>query len=140
MKTIFRKVREQKGSSYIDVIIGFFVAVMVLAMIMQVMPVIIMKSELGNLATAASRIISIEGQYSTDVQGKIDAYRVSHGMEEVTISLNGTEFIPSTEKIQLNDLIVVNVQAGCDLGFFTFGSFPVTLNNKAEARSEVYWK
>jgi hypothetical protein len=140
MKNIVKKLGERKGSSYIDVIIGFFVAVMVIAMIMQFIPVIILKTELNNLASAASRIISIEGQYNTEVQNKIEAYRISHDMEEVTIALTDTEFIPSTDKIQLNDLIVVNIQASCDLGFFTFGSFPVTLHNKAEARSEVYWK
>jgi hypothetical protein len=131
---------DKKGGSYIDIIIGCMVAVLFLALVSQVMPVIIYKNQLGSFATNVSRIVSVEGCYSQDVINEIQEYKERIGIGEVNISLEGTQFISGTQKIQLNGIIEVTLSSNYELGIGNFGSFPVTLTNKAQARSEIYWK
>jgi hypothetical protein len=132
--------RDRRGGAYIDVVIGVMISCLVLACIIQVVPGVIYKFQLGSFATGISRIISVEGCYTNDVNNTIEQYRQSSELGDVIISLDGTEFISGTDRIQLNSQIVVNVTSDYDLGFFNFGSFKVTFQNKALARSEVYWK
>jgi hypothetical protein len=42
--------------------------------------------------------------------------------------------------IQLNNEVTVTLTLQYDIGFFNFGSFPITLTSKATGKSEVYWK
>jgi hypothetical protein len=42
--------------------------------------------------------------------------------------------------VQLGNEITVTLTQEVDIGFFTFGSFPITLKSKATGKSEVYWK
>lgn len=137
---IRRLLRDKGGGSYIDIIIGCMVAVLFLALISKVMPVIIYKNQLGSFATGVSRIISVEGCYSQEVMNEIQVYRERVGIGPVNISLEGTQFISGSSKVQLNGIIEVTISSNYNLGIGSFGSFPVTLKNKAQARSEIYWK
>lgn len=139
-KSIKDVLRNNRGGAYIDVVIMIMVSSMVLACIVQFIPGIVYKYQLGSFATNISRIISVEGCYTQEVKNTIEEYRESGKLGDVLITLDGTQFISGTDRIQLNDQIVVHVTADYDLGFFDFGSFKVTFHNKALARSEVYWK
>jgi len=133
-------VKDKSGSSYLEMVIGVLVFSLALAFIIKAVPVLILKNQLNTFAGNISRIISVEGIYNSTVQDKIEEYRIATEIGEVTVSLDGTNFISGTEKIQLNDLIVVTVTTEYDMGFSNFGSFPITLSNTAKARSEAYWK
>ena len=139
-KSIKNVLCNNRGEAYIDVVIMVMISCLVLACIVQVIPGIVYKFQLGSFATNVSRIISVEGCYTQEVRNTIEEYRESGKLGDVLITLDGTEFISGTDRIQLNDQIVVHVTADYDLGFFSFGSFKVTFYNKALARSEVYWK
>lgn len=140
MKQIKRKLKDRSGSTYIDLVIGFFIACICIAIIIQVIPALVLKNQLNTYATDISRIISVEGCYDNSVKEIIERYKTVNDIHDINISLEGTEYMTGTEKIQLNDPITVTVSKDYDLGFFNFGSFKITLTNKAIARSEVYWK
>lgn len=137
---VIRKLREKSGAAYIEMAFGLLVFVLTLAFIVQFIPVLILKNQLNTYANNVSRILSVEGENSAAVKEKIADYKSVSEIGVVNLSLEGTVFIPGTEKIQLNDLIVVTVTTEYDIGFFNLGSFKVPLKNKAMARSEVYWK
>ena len=132
--------KDKRGGSYIDVVILVMIFSLALACILQTIPGIVYKFRLGAFATQVSKIISVEGCYTHEVRNKIEQYRENGKLGEVQISLDGTEYISGTDRIQLNDQIVIHVTADYDLGFFNFGSFKVTFHDKALARSDVYWK
>lgn len=140
MKRFLKIIKNKDGTSYIDTIILIFVIAMILALFIKVIPVFILKSNLNTFATNISKIISVEGRYDTEVKNKIKEYQNANHMDDVVINMDETVFINGTDKIQLNDKIVVKVQLKYDLGFFQFCKFEVTLNNKAIERSDVYWK
>lgn len=116
-KSIKDVLRCNRGGAYIDVVIMIMVFSLVLACVVQVIPGIIYKYQLGSFATNISRIISVEGCYTQEVRNSIEEYRESGKLGNVLITLEGTEFITGSDRIQLNDQIVVHVRAEYDLGF-----------------------
>ncbi|BCN29535.1 DUF4320 family protein [Anaeromicropila herbilytica] len=137
---ISKLLKEKNGSTYIDIVVGFLIGCIVIALIIQVVPALVKKNQLNTFATNVSRIISVEGIYNDDVKRKIEEYRKSSEVGNVTVSLDGTEFIENTNKIQLSDPIEVTVTSDYDIALFSFGGFTIPIKNKAETRSEVYWK
>lgn len=140
MKRWLKVIKNKNGTSYINTIILVFVIAMVLALFIKVIPVFILKNNLNTFATNISRIVSVEGRYDTEVKNIIKEYQIANHMDDVVIDMDESSFLSGTDKIQLNDIVVVKVKIKYDLGFFQFGKFEVALNNKAIARSEVYWK
>ena len=132
--------KDKSGATYIEMAVGIIIFTLTAAFLVEFIPVLILKNQLNTYATNVSRILSVEGQYNEEVREKIEEYRNVSEIGDVHLSLDGTVFISGTDKIQLNDRIVVTVNAEYDLGFFTFGSFKIPLTNEAVARSEVYWK
>ncbi len=137
---INRKLRDKSGATYIEMAFGLLVFVLAIAFIVRFVPVLVLKNQLNTYANNVSRILSVEGENSLAVKEKIEEYKSVSEIGDVDLSLEGTVFISGTDKIQLNDMIVVTVTTEYDIGFFNFGSFKIPLKNKAIARSEVYWK
>lgn len=133
-------IKDKSGSAYIEMVIGILVFTLAVAFIVKFVPVLILKNQLNSFTTSVSRIISVEGSYDSTVEGIVEELRQKSEIGAVTISTSGTSFISGTKKIQLNGTINITVTTQYDIGFFTFGSFPITVNSKAQARSEVYWK
>lgn len=140
-KSKFKKIMKDKaGSTYIEMVIGILVFTLAVAFVVKFVPVMILKNQLNSFTTSVSRIISVEGSYDSTVEEIVEELRQTSEIGAVTISTSGTSFISGTKKIQLNGTIIISVTTKYDIGFFTFGSFPITVNSKAQARSEVYWK
>lgn len=141
IKKCFNKVRKDRsGAAYIEMVIGVLVFSLAIAFIVKVVPALILKNQLNQFTNSVSRILSVEGSYNNAVEEIVEELRQKSEIGTVVISLNGTNFISGTQKIQLNDIISVTVTTQYDIGFFTFGSFPIQLKSKAQTRSEVYWK
>ncbi|MGB8455777.1 MAG: DUF4320 family protein [Anaerocolumna sp.] len=134
---IKRKLREKSGATFIEMAIGLFIFVLTLAFIVQFVPVLILKNQLNTYANNVSRILSVEGENSVAVKEKIEEYKSVSEIGDVDLSLDGTIFISGTDKIQLNDMIIVTVTTEYDIGFFNLGSFKVPLKNKAQASNLV---
>ena len=131
--TVISILKNNKGESMIDTVLIVFVVVMMLAFSLSVLPVIIEKSKLDTFAEEVVRFAEIEGRIGSNTSAKINSMTSSTGLDP---SVNWSR----TGKVQLNEEFSLVLSHETDIGFFSFGSFKVTLTSKATGRSEVYWK
>lgn len=130
MKTLFKS---NSGEGYIDTVVIVMVAMLVIAMAVKVYPVFIVKNELNVFADEIARVAEIEGRIGGATSNKENELKANMG-------INPTVKWSRTGNIQLNTEFSVIVTEVVDIGFFEFGSFPITLKSKATGRSEVYYK
>lgn len=125
--------KSKRGEGYIDVVVVVLVAMMVIAMAVKVYPVFVLKSDLNTFANELARVAEIEGRIGSETTAKKNELRASIGIDPtVNWSTSGN--------IDLNEEFSVVLTLPVDIGFFEFGSFPITLTAKATGRSEVYHK
>lgn len=129
--------KSKSGEGYIDVIIVVLSSMLVVALAVQVFPVFIAKSQLNTFADEIIRQAEISGRIGSDVRNKIEDMKEQTGLNP---SISWSASYVSGSKIQLNGEINVILNQNLDIGFFSFGSFPIELTSKAKGRSEVYWK
>ena len=123
----------KKGEGYIDTAVIVVVAMLIIALAVKVYPVFIVKNELNTFVGELARVAEIEGRIGTATQIRANELEASMGISP-TIKWS------KSGKIQLNEEFSVFVIYEVDIGFFEFGSFPITLRSKATGRSEVYYK
>ncbi|MGV8149796.1 MAG: DUF4320 family protein [Alkaliphilus sp.] len=133
MKRTREILRSISGEGYIDTVVMVMVVVLVLALVVNVLPAFIVKSELSSFVNEISRVAGIEGEIGSVTSAKENELRIMLG-------INPTLDFSRTGKIQLNETFVVTATKEVDIGFFEFGSFPITLTSKAVGRSKVYHK
>lgn len=121
------------GEGYIDTVVIVIVARLVIAMVVKVYPVFIAKNELNTFANELARVAEIEGRIGSKTRAKENELKASMG---ITPTVQWSR----TGEIQLSEEFSVTVTQIVDIGFFEFGSFPITLKSKATGRSEVYYK
>ncbi|MGX8797631.1 DUF4320 family protein [Fusibacter sp. JL298sf-3] len=123
----------KKGEGYIDVVVVVLVVMMVIALGVKVYPVFLMKSDLNTFANELARVAEIEGRVGAETNSKKNELRSSLGIDpDIEWSTTGN--------IDLNEEFSLVLTLPVDIGFFEFGSFPITLTSKATGRSEVYHK
>lgn len=123
----------KRGEGYIDSIVILLVAMLIIALTVKVFPVFVVKNELNTFANELARVAEIEGEIGSKTTTKANELKVIMDLDpDITWSTSG--------RIQLNTEFNVTVTKGVDIGFFEFGSFPITLTSKATGRSEVYFK
>jgi hypothetical protein len=125
--------KNRKGEGYIDAVIVVFVVVLMIALATSVLPIFIKKAKLDTFADEVVRYAEIEGRIGTQTSVKINQMINDTG-------LNPIAEWSTSGKIQLNNEFSLELTLETDIGFFSFGSFPITLTSKATGRSEVYWK
>ena len=136
MKRRIRDVcRNRRGEGYIDVAIGIFCLMLVVALAMTLFPVFMKKQQLDSFAERIVRQAEIVG--STDVPGRIAQLKQETGVDP-QIQWDCDYY--SGKKVQLNGDIEVVLTDTVDIGFFVFGSFPIDIQAKATGKSEVYYK
>ena len=136
MKRRIRDVcRNRRGEGYIDVAIGIFCLMLVVALAMTLFPVFMKKQQLDSFADEIVRQAEIVG--STDVSGRIAQLKQETGLDP-QIQWDCDYY--SGNKVQLNGDIQVTLTQRVDIGFFVFGSFPIELKARASGKSEVYYK
>lgn len=128
----------KSGEGYIDTVVIVMVAMLVIAFAVKVFPVYIVKNQLNTFADEVMRTAEISGRVGTEVSVKAESLKEQTGINPI-ISWQAN-YISGTNNVQLNDEITVTVTKIVDIGFFSFGSFPIELKAKATGRSEVYWK
>lgn len=133
IKKIKKIFKSNSGEGYIDTVVIVIVAMLVIAMAVKVYPVFIVKNELNIFADEIARVAEIEGRIGGATSNKENELKVNMG-------INPTVQWSRTGNIQLNTEFSVIVTQVVDIGFFEFGSFPITLKSKATGRSEVYYK
>lgn len=137
-KKLVKLLASKKGEGYIDTIVLVLVVTLFLAFILNTLPIFIAKFQLNYFANEIVRVAERTGRTGVEVTEKIDDLKENTGLDP-TITWT-TNYISSTNHIQINEDITAIISIDKDLGFFTFGSFPITLKSKAIGNSEVYWK
>lgn len=133
-----RLLKEKKGEGYVDTVVIVLAAMLVIAFAVKLFPVFVAKNQLNTYATEIMRTAEITGRVGTEISVKAESLKEQTGISpKITWQ---ADYISGTNKVQLNDEMTVNVSRTVDIGFFSFGSFPIELNSKATGRSEVYWK
>jgi hypothetical protein len=125
--------KSKRGEGYIDVVVVVLVAMMVIAMAVKIYPVFVVKSDLNTFANELARVAEIEGRIGLETTAKKNELRASFGIDP-TVSWS------ASGNIDLNEEFSLVLTLPVDIGFFEFGSFPITLTAKATGRSEVYHK
>jgi Flp pilus assembly protein TadG len=127
------RLRGKRGSGGIDIAIVTLVIMMFIAMGVKVFPAFMVKSKLDSFATELVREAEISGRVAGETTARAAALRAQLGIDP---SISWSQ----TGRIQLNTEVTVSLAAVYDIGFFSFGSWPVTLKSSATGKSEVYWK
>lgn len=130
---MLRILKCNKGEGYIDTVVIVMVVMLTLALAMKVYPVFVVKNDLNTFVNEISRVAEIEGRIGAVTTQKTNELKTTLGISP-TISWS------RSGKIQLNEEFTITASQIVDIGFFEFGSFPITLTAKATGRSEVYHK
>ena len=130
-----RVLKSKRGEGYIDIAIGIFCLMLVIAFAVSLLPVFTAKQQLDIFATEIVREAEITG--STNVSSRINEMKEQTGLDP---EIRWWADYFSGSKVQLNGDIAVRLTDTVDIGFFIFGSWPVEIQAKATGKSEVYFK
>ena len=130
-----RVLRSKRGEGYIDIAVGIFCLMLVIAFAVRLLPVFTAKQQLDIFATEIVREAEITG--STNVSSRISRMQQQTGLDP-EIEWDCDYF--SGSKVQLNGDIAVELTDTVNIGFFIFGSWPIEIQAKATGKSEVYYK
>lgn len=130
-----KKIRDTRGEGYLDVAIGVFCIMLVVALAVTLFPVFLKKQQLDTFADEIVRQAEIIG--STDVGARIAQLKEETGLDP---DIRWKCEYYSGNRVQLNGDITAILTDQVDIGFFVFGSFPIELKAKATGKSEVYYK
>ncbi len=125
--------QSKRGEGYVDIVVIVLIVMLCIALAVKVFPVFVAKNQLDNFADELVREAEIAGRVGSETTAKADDLKRQIGIDPV-ISWS------KTGRIQLNNEVTATLTLRYDIGFFRFGSFPVTLTAKATGKSEVYWK
>lgn len=130
---MLKRLKNKRGSGYIDVVVIVLSAILVIALATSVFPVYIAKSQLDSFTQELCREAEICGRIGSETTSR-----------EITLTerlgIDPNVVWSKTGRIQLNEEFTVTVTLEYDIGFGAFASFPVTLTSKAIGKSEVYYK
>ena len=133
MKKITNVLQSKRGEGYIDVCIIVLVFVMIMAFMLAAVPVFVAKIQLDNFADELVREAEIAGRIGSETTARAAVLTEKTGLHPtITWSRTG--------RVQLNQEFTVTLTTTANIGFGTFGSFPVQLRAAASGKSEVYWK
>lgn len=135
MKRLKKIGKDCRGESYMDIAIGVFCLMLVVALATALFPLFLKKQQLDSFADEIVRQAEIVG--STDVSGRVAQLKRETGLDP---QIYWECDYYSGNKVQLNGDIQLTLIQKADLGFFIFGSFPIELKAKASGKSEVYYK
>jgi len=127
--------KERRGEGYIDTVIGMLCIMLIIVFSIRLFPVFTAKQQLDTFANELVRQAEIVG--STNISDRIAELKEQTGLDPA-ITWDCDYY--SGNRVQLNSRITVTLTHTADIGFFTFGSFPIELTAKATGRSEVYYK
>lgn len=130
---MWKRLKNEQGEAYIDAVILVLIVFLMIGLSLKVLPVFIAKNELNSFAKELVRVAEIEARIGSVTSAKANELKT-------TMKMNPTIEWSTSGKIQLNEVFSVTVTHEVDIGFFEFGSFPITLSSRATGRSEVYWK
>ena len=130
---MLKKLKSNRASGYIDVVVIVLSAMMMIALAVSVFPAYIAKSNLDTFAQELCREAEIYGRIGSETSSREIVLKDRLG---ISPSVKWSK----TGKVQLNEEFTVELSLDYDIGFGGVGSFPVKLQSKATGKSEVYHK
>ena len=130
---MIKLLKSKRGEGYIDVVVVVLVIMLFVALAVNVFPVFIAKNQLDTFAAELVREAEIAGRIGSETTARANKLKADMG-------INPAISWSKTGNIQLNQEVTLTLTLQYDIGFFNFGSFPITLTSKATGKSEVYWK
>jgi len=130
---LIRLLQSKRGEGYVDVVVVVLVIMLFVALAVNVFPVFVAKNQLDTFAAELVREAEITGRIGSETTARANRLKSDIGIEP-TISWS------RAGNLQLDSEVTLTLTLRCDIGFFNFGSFPITLTSKATGKSEVYWK
>ncbi len=128
-------IRSRQAEGYIDVVVGILCFLLVIALAINLFPVFMKKQQLNTFATELVREAEMSGR--TDLSECVERLKGQTGLNPQIIW--DCDYY-SGKKVQLNGDIMVILKDKTDIGFFSFGSFPIEITAKASGKSEIYYK
>ena len=129
---LIRGVKSKKGEGYIDVVIMTMAVTLVFATLLAVTPVLLTKLSLDNYANELAREAEIAGRVGDETTNRLDRLNEIKGVNPA-VSWN------KSGKIQIGQDVTVTVTKTVNMGFYVFGSIPITVTSTATGTSEVLW-
>ena len=130
---MIKLIQSKRAEGYVDVIIAALVIMLFVAFAVHVFPVFIAKNQLDTFAAELTREAEIAGRIGSETTAKANQLKTNIGIDPA-ISWSETGNI----QIDIEFTLILTIQY--NIGFFGFGSFPITLTSKATGKSEAYWK
>ena len=141
MKKLKRLLSSRRGeSSYISMVVFVLVAVMFIALILNLFSVISAKQQLDICADQLTRQIQLSGEVGADTETLFNMLKTNiGGVKNVSYQVDTTYC--NGQRIQLGTPFQVTVTAEAALGGFgDIALFRITLKSSAAGVSEEYWK
>ncbi|MCL2189153.1 MAG: DUF4320 family protein [Defluviitaleaceae bacterium] len=125
--------KSNRAEGYIDVVITVLVIMLFVALAVHVFPVFIAKHQLDTFAAELVREAEISGRVGAETNARATQLRNTLGISpDISWSRTGN--------IQIDTEVTLTLTLQHDIGFFNFGSFPITLISRAIGKSEVFWR
>lgn len=142
MKKLADKLRCNAGEShYVSSLVGLFVALLFLAVILAITPIINQKQRLNSYVDAYARYIEVSG--TTDIPAStIAQLSETYQITPTSPPVISTTYIGSTKHIQLETPFTITVEYEGEISVAGITLVPIKypITAKAVGRSEMYWK
>jgi len=148
---LFRRIRrifraEAAEANYFSTMVFIFVAVVILAFIINLFSIISTKQQLDHAADQMVKQIQLAGGVNADTDALFTFLRTQiRGAENITYTVDATFRSPRplgmTNAIQLGTPFYITLRGRANLGgFWNFNLTRITIEARGAGVSEIYWK
>jgi len=128
-----RLLKSTRAEGYVDTVVTVLVIMLCVALAVHVFPVFIAKHQLDTFAAELVR--------EAEIAGRIGAETTARANQLInTLGINPEISWSRTGNLQIDTEVTLTLTLQHDIGFFSFGSFPITLTSRAVGKSEVFWR
>lgn len=138
MYRIFKSLKNDSGSIYVEFLAGLILLMIVLAAIISVLSIFSIKDRLDNANDLLLQQAEMTG--STDLSEEIALLKEKTGLD-FSVSFDGTEYMPgSSYKVQLGDTIHITLSFVQNIGAGDLVQFPITVKSSCVGLSQHFHK
>lgn len=128
-------IKSKRGEGYVDIVVGIFCLLLVIALAVSFLPVFTAKQQLDLFAAEIVRQAEITG--GTEVSGRVATMKAQTGLDPEIVW--ECDYFRGN-RVQLDGDISVTLTTTVDVSFFFFGPFRIEIRARASGKSEVYYK
>jgi hypothetical protein len=129
----------KRGDGYIDVVISILVAMMMIALILNIFSFMTLKQDMDYFAKEMINCASANGTTSGKVSARYYELMTETGIAP-SVTWSTTYFNASQQTVQLGDTIQLTLTLQSSVRGFGRINIPVTLTAKHSGISQKYWK